>query len=81
MSTGDEVGFVMIRFKEFVVMWFDAYQSVKAEEADQGAHVEGGYVHLNVHHDPLVLFHVDSPDAVLAFIIGFRPVRRQHHSG
>ena len=44
------------------------------------AHVEGGYVHLNVQHDPLVLLHVDSPDTVLAFIICFRPVRREYHS-
>lgn len=39
------------------------------------------YVHLDVQHDPLVLLYMDSPDTVLAFVIGLGPVRRQDHSG
>lgn len=39
------------------------------------------YVHLDVQHDPLVLLYMDAPNAVLAFVIGLRPVRRQNHSG
>lgn len=38
------------------------------------------YVHLNVQHDPLVLFYMDAPDTVLAFVIGLGPVRRENHS-
>ncbi len=61
-------------------MWFHADQSANGEETDQSAHVEGGYLHLNVQHNPLVLLDMDSPDTVLAFIVGFRPVWRQHYS-
>lgn len=39
------------------------------------------YVHLDVQHDPLVLLYMDAPNAVLAFVIGLGPVRRQNHSG
>jgi len=38
-------------------------------------------LHLDVKHDPLVLFHMDTPDAVLPFVVGLRPIRRQHHTG
>lgn len=61
-------------------MWFQREKrkkKIRGEEADHTA----VYVHLNVQHDPLVLLDVDSPDTVLAFIVGFRPVRREHHSG
>lgn len=67
--------------KAFVVMWFHGNQRSKVtRQIKLVEHVEGRYIHLNVQHDPLILLDMDSPDTVLAFIVGFRPVRRQHHS-
>lgn len=39
-----------------------------------------GRLHLDVKHDPLVLFHMDAPDAVLPLVVGLGPIRRQHHT-
>lgn len=41
---------------------------------------ECSLLHLDVKHDPLVLFHMDTPDAVLPLVVGLRPIRRQHHT-
>ena len=32
------------------------------------------YLHLDVQHDPLVLLHMDAPDAILPLVISLRPV-------
>ena len=42
---------------------------------------ECSLLHLDVQHDPLVLFHMDAPDAVLPLVVGLGPIRRQHHAG
>lgn len=37
-------------------------------------------LHLDVKHDPLVLFHMDAPDAILSLVVGLGPIRRQHNA-
>lgn len=41
---------------------------------------ECSLLHLDVKHDPLVLFHVDAPDAILSLVVGLGPIWRQHNA-
>ena len=78
---GGEPESVFVSGDEVFNIWRSIWPPVWFLRVISGLTPERSLLHLDVEHDPLVLFHVDAPDAVLPLVVGLGPIGRQNHAG